>query len=258
MLIDTHAHLAWEDFSADRDAVLARARAAGVHAIVTIGIDLESDARCVELADRHPELWAAVGIHPNDSRAFTDAEWDRLESLARHPRVVAIGETGLDWYRDSATPEHQRESFRRQLDLARRLDKPVVIHCRDAMADVLAVLRAEPAPVRAVMHCFSGDEKDAAECAAMGLYLSFAGPLTYPKAEALRRAAAAAPEDRIFVETDCPFLAPQERRGKRNEPAYVAATARRLAEVRGVPFEDLARRTTENARRFFGALPAGS
>ncbi len=258
MLVDTHAHLAWEDFADDLDAVLARAAEAGVGAIVTVGIDFASSERCIALSERHPTVFATVGLHPNDARRLTDAEWDRMEALARHPRVVGIGETGLDFYRDSSAPELQRESFARQLDLAAKLAKPVVIHCRDAFAEVLETLRARPAPVPGVMHCFSGDETTLGDFLALGLHVSFAGPVTYPKSEGLRRAAAAAPADRIVVETDCPFLAPQDRRGKRNEPAYVAMTARRIAMARGISEAEFARTTTENALRLFPglALPA--
>lgn len=258
MLIDTHAHLMWDDFQNDLDGVLARAAAAGVGAMITVGTDLTTSATCVDLALRHAAVFAAVGVHPNDPHPLTDADWDRFEALARHPRVVAVGETGLDFYRTTAAPAHQEESLHRQLRIARRIDKPVIFHCREAMPRLLEIL-GPLAPIRGVMHCFAGDETAMRAYVELGLHISFAGPVTYPKSEALRRAATATPAERVLVETDCPFLAPQERRGKRNEPAFVALTAHTVAAARGQSDATFAQQSTANAVALFRlALPVGA
>lgn len=252
-LFDTHAHLDVREFDADRDAVLARARAAGVRRILTVGTDPESSRAAIALAGREPDVWATVGIHPHDAGAADEAALAEVERLAREPRVVAIGEIGLDFFRNLSPREAQERVFRRLLSLARQVRKPVVVHCRDAHAATLAVLAEERASeVSGIMHCFSGDIDVARRCLDLGLLISLAGPVTYPNPRALPDVARFVPGDRLVVETDCPFLPPQGYRGKRNEPAYVALTAARVAELRGEPLEALARRMSENARRLLG------
>lgn len=255
-LIDTHAHLDDERFTDDLPAVLDRARAAGVSRVITIGIDRASNRATVELAGRYPAVFAAVGIHPNNVAAATPADFDEMEALAATvPKVVAVGESGLDRYRDRTPFEQQEAAFVRHLALARRLNKPCVIHCRDADADVVRVLRADIAangPVKLVTHSFCGDAATAAACIEMGLYFSFSGMLTFKANDALRAVAKAIPLDRLLVETDCPYLAPQPVRGKRNEPAYVAHTADTLAAVKGLSVAELADATTRNAAALFG------
>ncbi|HUG91865.1 MAG TPA: TatD family hydrolase [Planctomycetaceae bacterium] len=252
-LIDTHAHLDEDAFSVDRDDVVARATAAGVAAVITIGTTAESSRRAVELARLHPAVFAAVGIQPNYTAAAQPGDWEIIEQLAREPKVVAIGETGLDRYWDYAPLELQQDYFARHVELSRRLDLPFVVHCRDAEAEVVAQLRglASAGPLRGVMHSFTGDLATAGACLELGLYVSFAGMVTYKKNAALRSVAAAIPLDRLLVETDAPYLAPAPMRGKRNEPAYVVHTARCLAETRGLPPETLAAQTTANARALF-------
>jgi TatD DNase family protein len=209
----------------------------------------------VEIANKHPLVVAAVGIQPNHAAEAKPTDWDAIVKLAEsEPRVVAIGETGLDRYWDRSPFALQEDYFARHIELARRLNKPFVIHCRDAEADVVKVLREQSAkgPIRAVMHSFSGDLATAQACLEMGLYISFAGMVTYPTAQNLRDVAKEVPLDRLLVETDCPYLAPQPVRGKRNEPAYVAHTAALLAELKGVSVAELEEHTTRNAKALFG------
>jgi TatD DNase family protein len=249
-LVDTHCHLDSEQFEPDREAVIQRAQAAGVERMMAIGTgdgppDLEA---AIRLAQAYPFIYATIGVHPHDASKATDETFRRLEELARHPKVLAIGEIGLDYHYDFSPRPVQREVFERQLELARQARKPIVIHTREAWADTLEVLRAHWQGA-GIMHCFTGDEEQARQSLDLGFYLSFGGVLTFPKVEALRQAARIAPQDRIVIETDCPYLAPVPHRGKRNEPAFIAETARRLAEVRGVSCEDIARATTENFDR---------
>lgn len=254
-LVDTHAHLDEERFDADRPAVLERARAAGVGQMVTVATTAASSAANLALSNQYPELFATAGIHPNYAAKSPPEGWDSVVVLAADPRVVGIGETGLDRYWDDTPFPLQEDYFARHLELGRRTGKPVVIHCRDAEADVMRMLREafdRHGPIRGVMHSFVGGPEMAEACRGMGLYLSFAGMLTYKNAVALRQTAAAQPLDRLLVETDSPYLAPVPVRGKRNEPAYVAHTAACLAEALGVPAETVAGRTTANARALFG------
>jgi TatD DNase family protein len=251
-LFDTHAHLHFPDFEPDFDAMMDRARAAGVRGMVTIGTDVETSRAAVAIAERDPQVWATVGLHPHDADSGDDARFEELERLARSPRVVAIGEMGLDFFRNLSPRPAQEAAFRRQLGLARALAKPAVLHCRDAHAEMLAILAEERvAEVGGIMHCFSGDVEIARRCLDLGLLISLAGPVTYPNARALPAVARFVPADRLVVETDCPFLPPQPYRGKRNEPAYVTITAARVAELRGERLEELAPRLTGNARRVF-------
>ena len=253
-LVDSHAHLDGKQFAGDLEAVLARARDAGVTDILTIGCDLESSRRSVDLALHHAEVYASVGIHPHDAAILDSEALAELERMAEAvDKVVAIGEIGLDFYRDRSPRDLQRAAFRKQIRLAAKLGKPIIVHDRDAHEEVLQILREEAAgQVKGVLHCFSGDLAMARACVAMGFYISFAGPLTYPKNDALRAIAAELPVDVMLVETDCPYLAPQNRRGKRNEPAYVRTTAETLADVKGLSVEDVARVTSLNAHRLFG------
>lgn len=252
-LFDTHAHLHFPEFDEDRAAVLERGRAAGVRRMVTIGTDVDTTRAALALTTREADVWATAGVHPHDAAESDETAQAEVERLAAEPRVVAIGEIGLDFFRNLSPPETQERVLRRFLALAHRLRKPVVLHCRDAHAEMLAILGDERvAEVGGIMHCFSGDVEIARRCLDLGLTISLAGPVTYPNARALPDVARFVPGDRLVVETDCPFLPPQGYRGKRNEPAYLAITAARVAELRGEPLDELAARTTANARRLFG------
>ncbi|MCC6123415.1 MAG: TatD family hydrolase [Pirellulales bacterium] len=256
-LIDTHAHLDQEEFSADRAAAIERAVAAGVEKILCVGIDAASSAAAVRLAEKFPEVSAAVGVHPNSAAAAAPGDWDCILKLLDHPKVAALGETGLDRYWDATPIDLQREYFLRHLRLSRERNLPVIIHCRDAWDELMPMLRhaASAGPLHGIMHAMSGDAVMAAECVALGLHISFAGNVTYKnkKFEPLRAAAAAVPWDRLLVETDSPYLTPEPLRGKqkRNEPANIVHTASFLAELRGVSPVELGNRTAENARRLF-------
>ncbi len=254
MLIDTHAHLDDDRFAADLPAVLQRAQAAGVSQVITIATTAPSSRACLCLARQYPMLRATVGIQPNHVAEAAPDAWDEVVRLADQPLVVALGETGLDRYWDHTPFAQQEDYFARHLELARRLDHAVVIHCRQAEADTVRMLRAEydrHAPIRAVMHSFTGDLATAQACLEMGLFISFAGMLTYKSAQNLRDVAAQIPLDRVLVETDSPYLAPVPVRGQRNEPAHVVHTAACLAGLLGVGPEVLAQHTTANARRLF-------
>jgi TatD DNase family protein len=255
-VVDTHAHLGVCQ-PPDRELV-GRARDRGVRRILTVGLDEASNREAIAAAEAHEEVFASVGRHPNGASGFDEAAAADVEALAAHERVVAVGETGLDYYRDGASREDQRAAFQAQIAIARNAGLPLVIHVRngeggdgDAVADVFAVLAKEAQGVRVVMHCFSAGAKRVAEAAERGWYCSFAGNLTYPKAEALREAAGLVPEELLLVETDSPFLAPQVVRGKPNQPAHVVEVARRLADERGVAYEDLERQLEANAREAF-------
>jgi TatD DNase family protein len=255
-LIDTHAHLFDDRLANELPAVLARAADVGLERVVCIGIDRESSLETVRLANNYPLVVAAVGIQPNHVAEAQPNDWDEVVRLAEsEPRVVAIGETGLDRYWDRAPFALQEDYFARHIELARGLGRPFVIHCREAEADVVKLLRAEfdrHGPIRAVMHSFSGDLATAQACVEMGLHVSFAGMLTYKSAQGLRDVAKEVPLDRLLIETDCPYLAPVPHRGKRNEPAFVAHTAACLAEVKGISPDVMAEHTTRNARALFG------
>jgi TatD DNase family protein len=259
-LFDSHAHVDGPEFDADRDEVLARARAAGVRRIVVIGAvgDPGSAERAVALAERDPDIWATVATHPHDVAQMTDDWWAVHERLAPHPRVVAVGETGLDYYYDHSPRETQIEAFRGHVRLARRLGKPVVCHVRDAHADTLAVLREEGASqVGGVIHCFTGNADDARAYVDLGLHISFSGIVTFKGASAqpIREAVRVVPMDRILVETDAPYLAPVPLRGKRNEPAFVVHTAEVVAREKGVPAAELAAAIVANAYALFQLTP---
>lgn len=253
--IDSHAHVDGPEFDGDRAEVLARAAAAGVGQLIVIGAvgDIGSAHRAVAMAEAHPNVWATVATHPHDVGGLCDEWWDVHARLARHPRVVAIGETGLDYYYDHGPRELQAAAFRRFVALARQVGKPVVCHIRDAHADALAILRETGAlDVGAIIHCFTGTPEDAAAYVALGCYVSFSGIATYKTAEPIRQAVACVPLDRILLETDCPYLAPVPRRGKRNEPSFLPFTAQVVAEAARVSVPELAAATVANTRRVFG------
>ena len=252
MLFDSHAHLDDSAFDGDRAEVIARAAEAGVSHILQVGTSPGSNRHAVELSAKHEGIWCSVGIHPHDADGITEDQWQELSQVAKCEKVVAIGEIGLDYFRNYSPRDVQQAAFRRQLQLAQELDLPAIVHCRDAFRDCLRILKEEADGLRGVMHCFSGDEKAARQCLELGFFISFAGQISYPKSVALRKAAATIPTDRLMVETDCPYLAPQPKRGRRNEPAFVRYTAETLAEVLGLAFDDVARTTTRNAQRLFG------
>lgn len=256
-LFDSHLHLDDEAFDGDREAVLARARAAGVRGFVTVGTSLDSCRRAVALARQHPDVFAAVAIHPHDAADATPEALETLAALARNPRVVAVGETGLDYYRNFAPRDVQQQAFRAHLALARALDLPVIVHDRDAHADVLRILQEE-GPARVVMHCFSGSLEIARTCLDRGYYLGLGGPLTYRNARRAVEVAAFVPPDRLLLETDAPYLPPEPHRGLRNEPAYLPLIARSVAAARGVSAGTIAEIATANARAAFGLARAAA
>ncbi len=249
-LVDTHAHLDDGAFAADLPAVMGRAAAAGVTTVVAIGTNVASSRQVVALAERFPQVRACLGIHPHEAGTTPPEAVRDLTAWTDHPRVVALGETGLDYYRDFAPRPAQAALFRAHWRLAREVGLPVVIHCRDAYPDVLVILE-EFADVTCIFHAFSGSPDVAWECLRRGHYLSFGGPLTFRNARRPVEVAREAPLDRILLETDAPFLSPHPFRGQRNEPARVRLVAERLADVRGIPLEEVAAATTANARRVF-------
>jgi TatD DNase family protein len=258
-LFDTHAHLHDAAFAADRDGVLERARAAGVGRFLAVGTDPGTSAEAVALAAAHAGVYAATGIHPHDAAAADDAALARIAALATAPRVVAVGEIGLDHYRTLSPRDTQVRVLRAQLALAREVAKPVLLHCREAHAELLALLEGEGGvPAGGIMHCFSGDVDVARRCLDLGLLISIAGPVTYPNARRLASVVETIGLDRLVLETDCPYLPPQPWRGQRNEPAYLPVTATRVAELAGVPPAVVAARTTKNACELLGIpLPGG-
>ncbi len=251
-LIDSHAHLGLAQFDADRTVVLERARAAGVVRIVEVGYDLATSRAAVALAAQHASIYAVVGVQPNHVVALPDDWLNQVRTLAQQPKVLAIGEIGLDYYWNVAPADVQEACFRAQLDLARSLRLPVVIHSRDARDDTIRVLRDAAYGLSGIMHSFSGDWEYARACLDIGFYLSFSGPITFPKAVDLHDVARRAPLDRLLIETDSPYLAPHPFRGKRNEPAYVRLIAERIADLRGMTLESLAQATWRNAEAVFG------
>lgn len=254
-LVDTHAHLDFDDYANDRQQIVDSALQAGVSSIITLGIEPPDWQQNIEIAEQFDGMYAALGVHPNSADQATSHALAELERLCRSEgrrKVVALGETGLDYYRHYVSYDEQKRSFRAHLDLARQLDLPVIIHNRDAHEDVLEILRRDGKGTRGVMHSFSGDEQYAIECMRLGYMISLAGPVTFKKAEDKHRIAASVPLDMLLVETDCPFLTPEPFRGRRNEPAYVAYTARAVASIRGITFEEFAAQTTSNAGEMFG------
>ena len=248
-LVDTHAHIDGEDFDGDREEMLSRAKKAGVVAVVTFGDTMESSARVVKLTSSHENVFAGVGVHPENAFPFTQADEDRLAAWTKEKNIVAIGEIGLDYYweKDEEKRKLQRKMFVRQLALARDLDLPVCIHDREAHGDLMTILKTEGRKNRGVIHCFSGSWEMAKELLKLGWYIGVDGPLTYKNAAKLPEIVQNMPADRLLVETDCPYLSPLPYRGKRNEPAYVRITAECAANIRGESLADFAEQTTKNA-----------
>jgi len=253
LLVDSHAHLDGKQFSSDLDETIERATANGISHILTIGCDLESSENSILVAEKYENIFAAVGVHPHDATEINSDTLKKLRSMLTHPKVVALGEIGLDYYRDRSPREVQRSAFRQQIRLAKESDKPIIVHDRDAHDEVIQILKEEnAAQTGGVLHCFSGDLKMAKQCLDLGFYLSFTGTITYPKNDTIREIIKEIPIDRMLIETDCPYLSPQKFRGKRNEPAYVRYTAEKLAEIKGLSIEDVARVTSRNCHELFG------
>ena len=259
MLIDTHAHLDLPQFDADRAAVVERAQAAGVEVIVNAGADMDSSRRAVALAEQYPEVYAGVGVHPHDAKQVDGDALAALRELARQPKVVAVGEIGLDFYRNLSPQDVQRRAFQAQLAWAARLGKPVIIHDREAHAEVLKALTSWAAGLAGsplagrvgVLHSFSGDLLMAKRAIDLGFYISISGPVTYQSARRLAEIVQALPLNRLLIETDCPYLTPHPHRGKRNEPAYVRLVAEKIADIKGLTVDMVAAATTANARLLF-------
>ncbi len=256
-MIDSHAHLNHQDFAADLAAVLERTAAAGVETVLVPGYDLPSSRRAVALAEQHPQVFAAVGVHPHDAKTLDDSALHELTVLAKHPRVVAIGEIGLDFYRDLSPREVQKDAFARQIQLAREVGLPIIIHQREAEQQAREVFLAEnagepwPGRLGGVWHCFSGGEELAAFAVQQGFCLGLAGPVTFPNSRKLADIAASLPAENLLLETDCPYLSPSPHRGRRNEPAHLPLIAQRLADLRGEGIVRAVQQTTENFHRVF-------
>ncbi|MGD6845728.1 TatD family hydrolase [Bacillus infantis] len=253
MLFDTHVHLNAEQFEEDLEEVIGRAQAEGVSHMVVVGFDRPTITRAMELAEAYDFIFTCVGWHPVDAIDMTDEDLAWIEELAAHPKVVAIGEMGLDYHWDKSPKDVQKDVFRKQIRLAKKVKLPIVIHNRDATADVVEILREEGAgEVGGIMHCYSGSVEVAKECLDMNFYISLGGPVTFKNAKKPKEVAEAVPLEKLLIETDCPYLAPHPYRGKRNEPAYVKLVAEQIAELKGLAFEEVAEATTENAKRLFG------
>jgi len=250
--IDTHAHLDSARFDEDTDTIVSRALTAGVHAILTVGTDLESSQRAVAIAQEHSCVYAALGIHPHDASQVTPRVLAELKRLSEHEAVLAIGEIGLDFYRTLSPPDKQREAFLAQLELARCVGKPVIIHDRQAHADTMSILRDGARNLRGVLHCFSGTLDMALRAIRMGFYISIAGPVTFQNARRLHALVVELPLNHMLIETDCPYLAPHPHRGRCNEPAYVPLVAAKIAALKQLPVERVAEVTTANAAQLFG------
>jgi len=257
MLVDSHCHLDFPDFADELDDIVQRARDGGVGLFLTINTHLTRFERVLAVAERFPDVYCTVGIHPHEAGSEPSAETDKLVELARHPKVVGFGETGLDYYYDKSPRERQRDSFRAHIAAARIAGLPVIVHTRDADEDTIGILAEEMGKggFPGLIHCFSSSPELAAKAVEMGFYISISGIVTFKKAEALQETVKGVPLDRLLVETDCPYLAPIPFRGKRNEPAYVAHTAAKVAELKGVSAAELAQATTANFMRLFNKVP---
>ncbi|MCF6411934.1 TatD family hydrolase [Pseudalkalibacillus salsuginis] len=253
MLFDTHAHLNAVQFDEDREEVIQRALDEGVSHIVVVGFDRETIKGALDLAEGYDFIYAAVGWHPVDAIDMAEQDLKWIEELASHPKVVALGEMGLDYHWDKSPKDIQMEVFRKQIRLAKKVDLPIVIHNREATEDVVRILEEENAEeVGGIMHCYSGSLEIAKKCMDMNFYISFGGPVTFKNAKKPKEVAAEIPMDRILIETDCPFLSPHPLRGKRNESSYVKYIAAQIAELKGMSVEEIAEKTSDNAFRLFG------
>ncbi|GIN93497.1 putative metal-dependent hydrolase YabD [Siminovitchia terrae] len=253
MLFDTHVHLNDEQFNEDLQEVIERAKEVGVSHMVVVGFNRPTIERAISLVEEYNFLYASIGWHPVDAIDMTDEDLAWIEELSAHPKVVALGEMGLDYHWDKSPHDIQQEVFRRQIRLAKKLKLPIIIHNRDATKDVIQILREENAEdIGGIMHCFSGSAETAKECIEMNFYISLGGPVTFKNAKKPKRVAEEVPLDRMLIETDCPYLAPHPYRGKRNEPAYVKLVAEQIAELKEISFEEVANKTTENAKKLFG------
>lgn len=253
MLIDTHAHLDDRRFNKDRDKVIERAKKAGVSNIIHVGFDERSSKEAVKMANKYEEIYAVVGVHPHDSKKASDSTMEEIYNLAKNEdKVLAVGEMGLDYFKNYSPRQTQQKVFRTQISLAKQLDLPIVIHDRDAHQDILKIMKEEGARmVGGVLHCYSGSWEIAKECINMGFFISFAGPVTYSNARRLRDVVKQVPIEKLLIETDCPYLTPEPYRGDRNEPAYVKHVAERISEIKGMDFDIIAEKTTENAKEVF-------
>ncbi len=252
MLIDSHTHLQVSQYDKDRDAVLKRALDAGVTTILIIGIDLETSLSAIELADKHENLYATVGMHPHDAKKLTPDVLKTFRELLQHPKVIALGEIGLDYYRNLSPPDVQKDAFQKQLDIAEEMEMPIIIHNRDAYMDILPILESRQGQIQGVLHCFTGDIELMERSVEIGFHIGIGGIVTYPNAEEMQAVASKVPSDRLLIETDCPWLTPQFRRGKRNEPSYVRAVAEKIAELRNTSIETIGEITTNNFKTLFG------
>jgi TatD DNase family protein len=252
-LVDSHCHLDFPEFAAELDAVVARAREAGVGRLLTIGTRLSTFDQVLNVAERFDDMFCSVGVHPHEAAREPDIALERIVALAKHPKVVGIGEAGLDYYYDKSPRERQQEVFRLHIEAARQTGLPLIVHSRDADEDTAALLRegAEKGDLKGVIHCFTATQYLADAALEIGFFISLSGIVTFKNAEALRQVAKTVPLDRLLVETDSPYLAPMPMRGKRNEPSFVRHTATYVAEMLGIPFEELAARTTANFERLF-------
>ncbi|MCK0473613.1 TatD family hydrolase [Halalkalibacter sp. APA_J-10(15)] len=256
MLFDTHVHLNADQFEEDLDEVIKRAETAGVKNMVVVGFDEKTIKRALELVNTYEWMYAAVGWHPVDAIDMTDAHLKWLEELSSHPKVVALGEMGLDYHWDKSPKEVQKDVFRKQIALAKKVKLPIIIHNRDADQDIVDILKEENATeVGGIMHCFGGSVEIAEQCMNMNFYISLGGPVTFKNAKRPKQVAKAIPLERLLIETDCPYLAPHPNRGKRNEPAYVRLVAEQIAELKEVDLEEIIERTTANAKEIFNIKP---
>jgi TatD DNase family protein len=252
MLFDTHVHLNAEQFNEDLQEVIDRAQAEGVERMVVVGFDRPTITKAIELCETYDFIYASVGWHPVDAIDMKPEDLEWLRELSAHPKVVALGEMGLDYHWDKSPKDIQKEVFKKQIQLAKEVQLPIIIHNREATSDIVEILKEEgAAEVGGIMHCFSGSVETAKECLDMNFYISLGGPVTFKNAKKPKEVAEAIPLDRLLIETDCPYLAPHPYRGKRNEPAYVKLVAEQIAELKGISYDEVAKVTTENAKKLF-------
>jgi len=252
MLFDTHVHLNASQFAEDEEEVIKRAQSDGVENMVVVGFDKETIQGAIRIAEKYDFIYASVGWHPVDAIDMKDEDLIWIEKLAGHPKVVALGEMGLDYYWDKSPKDIQKDVFRKQIRLAKKVKLPIIIHNREATQDIVDILKEEGAEeVGGIMHCFSGSIETAKECIAMNFYISFGGPVTFKNAKKPKEVATELPLEKLLIETDCPYLTPHPYRGKRNEPAYVKLVAEQIAELKGVSYEEVASQTSKNAKKIF-------